>query len=321
MLIWRNGGRSRPLGILSPHHAWSSLRECVKNGCLINGCVTNGGVIKLPHGNPTFQYPAGHRRTGAGTAGTGCPRWACSPAISSGGGSCAKASTCAISRRLFTSIRSKWPCPNGKPRRPAARVANRAAWRPSCTASRRSKCPRPGDEPLGERPVVVGSGPAGVFAAYFLAEQGYRPLVLERGQAVRERIADVRAFDAGGPHDPESNYLFGEGGAGTFSDGKLTCRSSGPDVPPRAGDVRRVQRASRRSSTTTARTWAATACRPWSRRCGSGSSSMGGEFRFDCRVEDLDLADGAVRGLATSSGYVPTPLVRAGHRPQRPRHV
>src|SRR5207253_7710131 len=72
--------------------------------------------------------------------------------------------------------------------------------------------------------------PAGAFAAYFLAEQGYRPLVLERGQRVRERIRDIHAFDSGGPHNPESNYLFGEGGAGTFSDGKLTCRSSGPDL-------------------------------------------------------------------------------------------
>ena len=47
---------------------------------------------------------------------------------------------------------------------------------------------------------------------------------------MKDRIPDVRAFDAGGPLDPESNYLFGEGGAGTFSDGKLTCRGTGPDV-------------------------------------------------------------------------------------------
>src|SRR5207237_7641672 len=51
-----------------------------------------------------------------------------------------------------------------------------------------------------------------------------------RGPAGHQRVRDVRAFDAGGPFDPESNYLFGEGGAGTFSDGKLTCRCSGPDV-------------------------------------------------------------------------------------------
>src|SRR5262249_3488722 len=90
--------------------------------------------------------------------------------------------------------------------------------------------PRPGEQSLRQRPIVVGSGPGGLTAAYFLAEQGYRPLVLERGRAVRDRIHDVRAFDAGGPFDPESNYLFGEGGAGTFSDGKLTYRGSGPDV-------------------------------------------------------------------------------------------
>ncbi|MBI3838438.1 MAG: NAD(P)-binding protein, partial [Planctomycetia bacterium] len=94
----------------------------------------------------------------------------------------------------------------------------------------RFEMPAVGSEPLEHRPVIVGSGPAGVFAAYFLAEQGYRPIVLERGRNVRERIADMRAFDAGGPHNPQSNYLFGEGGAGTFSDGKLTCRSSGADV-------------------------------------------------------------------------------------------
>src|SRR5262249_46590923 len=90
--------------------------------------------------------------------------------------------------------------------------------------------PPPGKTRLQHRPVIVGSGPAGLVAGYFLAQQGYRPLILERGRAVRERIHDVRAFDGGGPLDPESNYLFGEGGAGTFSDGKLTCRSSGPEV-------------------------------------------------------------------------------------------
>src|SRR5262249_11381615 len=90
--------------------------------------------------------------------------------------------------------------------------------------------PQPGSKPLKHRPVIVGSGPAGLVAGFFLAQQGYRPIVLERGPAVRERIHDVQRFDTGGPFNPESNYLFGEGGAGTFSDGKLTCRSSGPEV-------------------------------------------------------------------------------------------
>ncbi|HEX7450590.1 MAG TPA: NAD(P)-binding protein [Pirellulales bacterium] len=168
--------------------------------------------------------------------------------------------------------------------------------------------PPPGDEPLPERPVIVGSGPAGLAAACFLAESGYRPLVLERGRPVRERIADVAAFDAGGPHDPESNYLFGEGGAGTFSDGKLTCRSSGPEV-------RRVLEL-----------FAECKGKPsivYDARPHLGSNRLpavvkalrrkilasGGELRFGCRVEDVDLAAGRLRGLHTSSGYLPASVV------------
>src|SRR4051794_39691334 len=72
--------------------------------------------------------------------------------------------------------------------------------------------PPHGTRPLKHRPIVVGSGPAGLVAGYFLAEQGYRPLVLERGRGVRERIQDVHRFDHGGAFEVESNYLFGEGG-------------------------------------------------------------------------------------------------------------
>src|SRR4051812_38000922 len=94
----------------------------------------------------------------------------------------------------------------------------------------RFEWPDPGAAPLAHRPVIIGAGPAGLFAGYLLALDGYRPLILERGREVKDRVADVRKFDTGGPLDPESNYLFGEGGAGTFSDGKLTSRSTGPDV-------------------------------------------------------------------------------------------
>jgi uncharacterized FAD-dependent dehydrogenase len=174
--------------------------------------------------------------------------------------------------------------------------------------------PEPGTRPMKHRPIVIGSGPGGLAAAYFLAERGYRPLVLERGRPVRDRIRDVHAFDAGGPLNPESNYLFGEGGAGTFSDGKLTCRSSGPDVQrvlqlfaeckgkpsilyeyrPHLGSNRlpAVVKALRRTI-----------------------ESLGGEFRFSCRVEDLDVSEPgcvsarSLRGVATSSGYVPADVV------------
>ena len=75
------------------------------------------------------------------------------------------------------------------------------------------------------RPVVVGFGPAGMFAALLLAMAGARPIVLERGEDVRARSAKVEAFRAGGAFDPESNVQFGEGGAGTFSDGKLNTNT------------------------------------------------------------------------------------------------
>jgi len=190
--------------------------------------------------------------------------------------------------------------------------------------------PPHGTQPMKHRPIVIGSGPAGLVAGDFLAEQGYRPIVLERGPAVRDRIRDVAAFDAGGTFAPESNYLFGEGGAGTFSDGKLTCRSSGPDVrhvlelfaeckgkPSILYDYRPHLGSNRLPAVVKA----------IRRRI----EALGGEVRFHCRVEDLDFssstplagrasdgsgtpslarpANGGVRGIYTSSGYIPCDVV------------
>ena len=163
--------------------------------------------------------------------------------------------------------------------------------------------PPPGESALRERPVVVGSGPAGLLAAYYLAKRGYRPLVIERGQAVKERVPAIRSFDSGGPHDPENNYLFGEGGAGCFSDGKLTCRVAGPDVDwvlesfvacggrPSLVYENRPHLGSNKLPMI---------CRNFRRKI----EAMGGEYRFGCRLEKLLIRDGRIKGIATSGGEI-----------------
>ena len=78
-----------------------------------------------------------------------------------------------------------------------------------------------GTEKLNNRPIIVGAGPAGLFASYFLAKEGYKPLIIERGKKVEERVIDVENFWNTGVLNTNSNVQFGEGGAGTFSDGKL----------------------------------------------------------------------------------------------------
>lgn len=81
--------------------------------------------------------------------------------------------------------------------------------------------PKSGEYPLNHRPIIVGSGPAGLFCAYLLAENGYHPIIIERGEKVEDRVNTVNLFWETGKLNQESNVQFGEGGAGTFSDGKL----------------------------------------------------------------------------------------------------
>lgn len=172
--------------------------------------------------------------------------------------------------------------------------------------------PPPGTQPLPGRPVVVGSGPGGLVCAYFLALHGYRPILLERGTKVSDRIRDVQRFDAGGEFHPESNYLFGEGGAGTFSDGKLTCRGTGPDVmrvlelfaeckgqQPGKPSILYYHRPHLGSNRLPAVVKA----------IRQRIEQHGGEVRFLTRVEDLMFDDTGLKGVATSSGFIPTPVV------------
>ena len=88
--------------------------------------------------------------------------------------------------------------------------------------------PKAGSERLSHPPVIVGSGPAGLFCGLMLARAGYAPIILERGQKARERQKSVESFWQGGPLRPDSNVQFGEGGAGTFSDGKLNTLVKDP---------------------------------------------------------------------------------------------
>lgn len=95
-----------------------------------------------------------------------------------------------------------------------------------------------GTEPLANPPIIIGNRPAGLFCGLMLAKAGYRPILLERGGSVEERKEAVETFWKGGKLDPQCNVQFGEGGAGTFSDGKLNTLVK--DVSGRNGEVLRI---------------------------------------------------------------------------------
>jgi len=156
---------------------------------------------------------------------------------------------------------------------------------------------------LASRPVVIGMGPAGLFAGLVLAQTGFRPLILERGKAVRERTRDTFGLWRQGILNPESNVQFGEGGAGTFSDGKLYSQIKDPrhlgrkvleefvkaGAPeeilyashPHIGTFRLVSMVEKMRETI---------------------QSLGGEIRFQSRVDDIEIADGKVRAVMLANG-------------------
>ncbi|PPD57159.1 MAG: hypothetical protein CTY10_00505 [Methylotenera sp.] len=156
---------------------------------------------------------------------------------------------------------------------------------------------------LKSRPIVIGFGPAGIFAALILAQAGYKPIVLERGKAVKERTKDTWGLWRKSTLNPESNVQFGEGGAGTFSDGKLWSQIKDPKhygrkvlqefvaagAPPEIlylshphiGTFRLVGMVETMRNTIIA---------------------LGGEIRFGARVDDIEIEHNAIKGVVLANG-------------------
>jgi len=156
---------------------------------------------------------------------------------------------------------------------------------------------------LRARPVVIGFGPCGIFAGLNLAQMGFCPIILERGKAVRERTQDTWGLWRKGVLDPESNVQFGEGGAGTFSDGKLYSQIKDPrhlgrkvlEEFVKAGAPPEILYASKPHIGT----FRLVAMVEHMRAAIEG---LGGEIRFQSRVTDLDIRQGHVHGVRLASG-------------------
>lgn len=147
-----------------------------------------------------------------------------------------------------------------------------------------------------QRIVIAGSGPAGLFTALRLAEYGLTATIIERGQPVEQRALDVQQFWRNGRLDPESNVQFGEGGAGTFSDGKLTCRSKDPLVPWILGRLTdfgappEIRYLAKPHIGTDRLRCVVSAIRKHLLECGF-------TIRFGCRLSDILVQDGAVSSV------------------------
>ena len=158
-------------------------------------------------------------------------------------------------------------------------------------------------EKLDERPVVVGFGPCGIFAALVLAQMGFRPIVLERGKAVRERTQDTWGLWRKKTLNPESNVQFGEGGAGTFSDGKLYSQIKDPRYLGRkvltefvkAGAPEEILYVSKPHIGTFRLVSMVEAMR-------HEIEQLGGEIRFQQRVTDVQIEDGRIAGVTLADG-------------------
>jgi len=156
---------------------------------------------------------------------------------------------------------------------------------------------------LASRPVIIGTGPCGLFAGLILAQMGFRPIILERGKEVRERTKDTFGLWRKGVFNPESNVQFGEGGAGTFSDGKLHTQIKDPNhygrkvltefvkagAPPEILHVSKPHIGTFRLVSVV-------------EQLRATIESLGGEIRFQSKVDDILIDNGQVRGVTLAGG-------------------
>ncbi|MBR0140597.1 MAG: hypothetical protein IJM17_09990 [Firmicutes bacterium] len=168
---------------------------------------------------------------------------------------------------------------------------------------------KPAERSFEERPVVCGFGPCGIFAALALSMYGARPIVLERGASMERRIEAVERFFAEGKLDPAANVQFGEGGAGTFSDGKLTTGTKDPahrfimECFVEAGASPDILYKSKPHIGTDVLRRVVVGLR-------KKIEDLGGELRFGCEMKSLDIEEGRVKGLWLADGeYIKTDTV------------
>ena len=156
---------------------------------------------------------------------------------------------------------------------------------------------------LSERPIVIGFGPCGIFAGLILAQMGFKPIILERGKSVRERTKDTWGLWRKNVLNPESNVQFGEGGAGTFSDGKLYSQIKDPKHLGRkvlqefvkAGAPDEIMYVNKPHIGTFRLTGVVADMR-------QQIEALGGEVRFEQKVSDVLIDDGQLRGVVLESG-------------------
>lgn len=153
------------------------------------------------------------------------------------------------------------------------------------------------------RPVVIGFGPCGLFAALILAQMGLRPIVLERGKPVRERTKDTWGLWRRSELNPESNVQFGEGGAGTFSDGKLWSQISDPRHLTRKVLTEFVKAGAPEEILVVSKPHIGTfRLVSMIEKMRAEIEALGGEIRFRAHVTDLLIEDGRVQGVALADG-------------------